>query len=565
MTNARVNIKANARGLSTLATGFRGLSRAGKKALKKIRVESDKTADSLSDVADSLSMIVIASKSLEGASKAMKDLLAASKEVNRALKEQSTLVGKAGGGGAGAVGATRSARGRGGSNGQLMGMGGRMIGSGLGAVGGNASRPFAAQAGVAQAMAGAASSLPFIGAPLAILGGVVSSGLNIIQQRVDRASQFQKARFQNAPTTNFQGFNALGISPEAAMAQASAFTRGSGGFAMGGRKNFLRSALTGVGAGALGAGAGLGAFGGSMGLFQAAGLNQVMRGATGTSVNATATEQLLQDQTAYLKQIAMDGIDISPQTLTQQRANLIEMGRQVGLRNAAVGTGVFGGGRGLGFMKKFNQSSRTGQGTGGMIAMMTALQGGGGMADVFSRMEAGIGGKGGLSMGGVTGTIQSMFGKGGSGRDMMDVMLAQDMGISIQQAMALRRGTASNVNMGAAGRAGVSTLGGRTRAVDLSAAQLSERMTKKTIKSGSALAKRGDANKTADTIFAAQTAIAEFAMTAMPTLNSSLKLMGKTAVAVARAFFKTQEMLGMKVSIAQKRAMNELDKQLGKL
>ncbi len=402
MGEARLDIRADARELSTAARIMQRFGATGARASRTIKRELNQVGKEIKVLTQDQKRLTAEMLKVEKGSDAYKKLAKQVGAVGNALKEarrESQGLSSAIGKGAGPRGGAAA---RGASYARVQAQ--QMIGT-IGAAGPEQTYGTAGQ--FAGSVGTALSNVPIVGAGFGLVGATAQAGLNIMQRRASMLISAQKARQgagsfirsgigEGSVISTARGAAKHGYGAEEAYGIMRSFGQGAGYRAGMGTLELHRM---GFGPGAMSA-AGLYAAG--MGGVGAGQTSSARRGEAGKTflrqtaaqarleerilsgkgaektITPSTVEQRLTEMVSYLKQMAMEGVAVDPEEFQRQTMQIFSLGLQTQNKD------LFAGGRAF----KFQTAMREGQkGEGGILNMMAVMSGMRQGKDVIGAME----------------------------------------------------------------------------------------------------------------------------------------------------------------------------------
>ena len=460
-SQAELAIKADAKGIRAVGRALKETLGIGQSESKKMQHEIERVDHSMSSLAKTQRSLILEMRKVSVGTDAYKALAGQLEKAGTAMKtfqrESSSMkqaqAGASGGGGHGGMMQQLHHLNEKMQAERMM----RMAEAGISMGEKSPLQPFAAQGHFASLLAGAAATLPVVGAPLAGWAAMAAAGNSIRQERMDKYLAYGGAWAQNSPhmlgaSPDFG--NDYGMGPAQAMGIAAGFGRASSGQVLWGH-HALDLSTRGYSAQVGGVGNLLAPGGGSGALFgdqqrqmfvkNALGIaNRVTTAeasAYGGSANPMRIENLLQAIAQHTSTLAARGIDGTVGAAAGLRMDWMRANQSIGGR-AGLSRQLFAGARGDALSGKLD-AAVAGDGMGGALGLLAAgfgQPGGPSLAEAMMMGEAGVGhDKGQIAPGAMVGTIQRMFGRGGDKADMMDIMLGKQLGLSSREAAGLRR------------------------------------------------------------------------------------------------------------------------------
>lgn len=403
MSEARLDIRADARELSTAARIMQRFGVTGARASRTIKREMRDLGKEIKILTADQKRLTAEMLKVEKGTDAYKKLAKQVGAVGDALKEaqkESKGLGQTLGRGTGRGGA--GAMRRGASYARVTAQ--QMVGT-LGTAG--PEQTYGTMGQLAGGLGTALSNVPFIGAAFGLMGAVSQAGMNVMQRRSSMLISAQKAR-QSAGAFVRSGIgeeSVIGMAESAAkrgysveeaygimrsFGQGAGYRAGIGTLEMQ-RMGFGPGAMSGAslyaaGMGGTGIGRGGSQLRGEAGktlLRQVAAqarLEQrflVGKGAE-RSITPTTVEQRLTEMVSYLKQMALEGVAIEPGVFQEETMRIFSLGLQTQNKE------LFAGGKAF----RFQTAMREGQkGEGSMLNFMAVMSGMTGGKDLISAME----------------------------------------------------------------------------------------------------------------------------------------------------------------------------------
>jgi hypothetical protein len=449
MAEAALNIRADAREISTAARLMRRFGVSGVRASRTIKREMRVLNREIRTLTQEQKLLTAEMLRVEKGSEAYKKLSKQLQGVRGALKEArneaktfESTTGRV------AQRATSGAR-RGASYARVTAQ--QMVGT-LGTVG--PEQTYGTIGQFAGMLGTALSNVPYVGALFGLAGAAGQAGLNVMQRRSSMMISAQAARQQAG------AFVTPGIGEEALIrvARDAAKQGFSPEAAFGIMRSFGQAAQTRVGAGVLPLqrmGFGPGAMGGAA--LYAAGMGGVAAGGDAAgraeagktllrqaaaqsrmeerilfgkgaerAITPTTVEQRLAEMVSYLKQMALEGVPIDPREFQNETMRVFGLGLQTQNRE------LFAGGRAFRFQTAMREGQRAEGGILNMMAIMSGMQRG---QDVIGAMESARLGRVPL------GQMQDIMQRMGVGRHRwMQYMIGRQIGRPMEEVAALAGG-----------------------------------------------------------------------------------------------------------------------------
>jgi hypothetical protein len=405
MSEARLDIRADARQLSTAARVMQRFGLTGMRASRRIKREMRDLNKEITSLTSQQKILTAELLKIEKGTESYKKLQQQLKGVKGALKEASTEAAGLGGmAGAGRARPGGGAGQRGAGYARVAAQ--QMIGT-LGAAG--PEQTYGTLGQFSGAMGTALSNIPYVGAAFGMAGAVAQAGLNVMQRRASMLISAQKARQQAG------SFIRAGIGEESVISMAGAAAKSGYGAeeAYGILRAFGQGAgyRAGISEGTLGIhrmGFGPGAMSGAALYapgFGGRGIGRetsYRRGEAGKdllrtaaaqsrfeartligakaekSITPTTVEQRLTEMVGYLKQLALEGVVLDPVEFQRETMRIFSLGLQTQNRE------LFAGGRAF----RFQTAMRAGQRQeGGMMNFMAIMSQMGQGKDLITAME----------------------------------------------------------------------------------------------------------------------------------------------------------------------------------